>query len=210
MEAELYAYRTFWVGFSELYDYIKQRIIVSQLSHSFSPFIFPLVLCFLCLLCGIPPSRRLYFLDRNRDLYLAQALKGGAPGTVVKLLGMVDSAAWHSTQDLLVAVADGTHHAFICPAAYYQVRLMLKHKTREISANMACFNIRFVFFLNFNSGFIPMIIILSSETAFIICHPLLRLLTFLAAVFIYHRRFLVLPLRTAISRSARASAPNAV
>lgn len=86
---------------------------------------------------GLGPDRKVYLLDKNRDLHLAQALKGGQPGTVMKLLGMVDSACWHATQDLLAAVADGTHSVFICPGAYFQDRDIAQHTRIAVECGAA-------------------------------------------------------------------------
>lgn len=65
---------------------------------------------------GLSTDRKITFIDRNRDIFLAQAMN---PVHVIKLASMVDSAAWHDTQDALIVLKDGWHVTFTCPNAFF-------------------------------------------------------------------------------------------
>lgn len=51
---------------------------------------------------GTLAQRQLVFIDRNRDMYILGVLKRGC----AKLASMVDAMAWHSSTNMLAAMAD--------------------------------------------------------------------------------------------------------
>lgn len=70
---------------------------------------------------GPPEDRKLFFIDRNRDLYLARvATKGN-----VKLHAQVDTAAWNDASDILVAIADSKFLTWSYPNMVYVDRTLL-------------------------------------------------------------------------------------
>jgi len=76
---------------------------------------------------GLTTDRKLTFVDRNRDLYIAPAIRSSAttpgvpsaPTNNIKLGTLVDSAAWHESAEILVALRDGCHVVYTCPEAYF-------------------------------------------------------------------------------------------
>jgi len=64
---------------------------------------------------GLISSRTLYFIDRNRDLHLAQLHRAAN----FKLATMVDTAMWHESVELLAAVVDHKLNVWCYPHAAY-------------------------------------------------------------------------------------------
>ncbi|PRP82583.1 hypothetical protein PROFUN_04888 [Planoprotostelium fungivorum] len=60
---------------------------------------------------GGAPHRKVGFIDKNHDLYIAQVLKA-AP---VKLASMVNSAMWNDKTDMLAAIVDGAFVVWLYP-----------------------------------------------------------------------------------------------
>jgi len=68
-------------------------------------------------------SRMVYFIDRNRDLYVTLVSQGRTPH---KLHTQVDSAAWNDNSDLLMAIADSKVWSWYYPTAVYVDRDLLR------------------------------------------------------------------------------------
>ncbi|POM76981.1 Intraflagellar Transport protein 80 [Phytophthora palmivora] len=84
-------------------------------------------------------DRKLFFIDRNRDMYLSRVANKGN----FKLHAQVDSAAWNDASELLIAIADAKLLTWTYPNMVYVDPGMALHKrhleTAEISlASIDC------------------------------------------------------------------------
>ncbi|RLN75163.1 hypothetical protein BBJ28_00011179 [Nothophytophthora sp. Chile5] len=70
---------------------------------------------------GPTEDRKLFFIDRNRDLYLARVAAKGS----FKLHAQVDSAAWNDSSELLIAIADAKLLTWMYPNMVYVDRALL-------------------------------------------------------------------------------------
>lgn len=70
---------------------------------------------------GPTEDRKVFFIDRNRDLYLARLAAKGA----YKLHAQVDTAAWNDTSEVLVAIADGKMLTWSYPNMVYVDRTLI-------------------------------------------------------------------------------------
>lgn len=70
---------------------------------------------------GPTEDRKVFFIDRNRDLYLARLATKGA----YKLHAQVDTAAWNDTSEVLVAIADGKMLTWSYPNMVYVDRTLI-------------------------------------------------------------------------------------
>lgn len=74
---------------------------------------------------GPSEDRKLCFIDRNRDLFLARVTTATKCGSGVKLQAQVDAAAWHNAAEILVAVADAKLVTWAYPNMVYVDRTLL-------------------------------------------------------------------------------------
>ncbi|KAF1329341.1 Intraflagellar transport protein 80, partial [Globisporangium splendens] len=64
---------------------------------------------------GPTEDRKLFFIDRNRDLYIAWLSSKGS----YKLQAQVDSAAWNNSSEILIAIADSKLMTWMYPNMVY-------------------------------------------------------------------------------------------
>jgi intraflagellar transport protein 80 len=70
---------------------------------------------------GPTEDRKVFFIDRNRDLYLARLATKGS----YKLHAQVDTAAWNDASEVLVAIADGKMLIWSYPNMVYVDRTLI-------------------------------------------------------------------------------------
>lgn len=70
---------------------------------------------------GPTEDRKIFFIDRNRDLYLARLSTKGS----YKLQAQVDSAAWNNSSEILIAIADSKLVTWMYPNMVYVDRTLL-------------------------------------------------------------------------------------
>ena len=89
---------------------------------------------------GGAADRKLAFIDRNRDLYLAPI--ANAQQRPVKLAGQVDTAVWNDESDVLLTIADGKVTTWYYPTAAYVdgdlLRLATEHKDGAEFGKLPC------------------------------------------------------------------------
>lgn len=78
---------------------------------------------------GPTEDRKVFFIDRNRDLYIARL----ATKSSYKLHAQVDTAAWNDTSEVLVAIADGKMLTWSYPNMVYVDRTLISEivETRD-------------------------------------------------------------------------------